>query len=464
MRVTVLSADGQVVHDRQQIEDMAVREASRLIATGCGPGSRLAVTGDTCLGSVVLARAALVAGFQISFLGRTDGPGGVAAAVQERLRGLAPAKVIDARRFIPGRNDADTADFEPELFKLVQFTSGTTDVPRPVTVSRHALTANLDGLGQRLCMSSNDSIFSWLPLNHDMGLVGAVLLADHLGCALTVCPPETFLGRPSLWARWLAEARPTCLPAPNGAWSLLLRRAGGHDRTAMQRALTTLRLPVIGGEPIDPGLCGSLLESLLPGRAMIPAYGLAEATLAVTVEHPGCDLVTETLPDGRQVVSPGIPLDGVSVTVRDDGEIMVKGSSLADEYASEPDGLATGDLGHLSGSRLYVTGRRKDLIKIHGRRIFPHEIERSAESTGFVRPGRTVAFSLPGPPAEHVVLLAEPNASAPGDLVAALRLAVLEDLGVKLDHVDVVEPGTIPKTTSGKLRRGAARDMWKAAV
>jgi fatty-acyl-CoA synthase len=147
------------------------------------------------------------------------------------------------------------------------------------------------------------------------------------------------------------------------------------------------------------------------------------------------------------------------------GEITVHGASLADEYRAEPGGLATGDEGFTMGSRLFVTGRRKDLIKVNGRRVFPHEIERLAESSGLVRRGRTVAFSITSPPPERSVLLVEPaggTRSQHRELENRLSRLVLEDLGVRLDIVSVVEPGSIPKTTSGKLKRNDARSHFLA--
>lgn len=506
MTVTVLSPQGHVTRSRDQIEEMSIELAMRLIARRCEPGCRIAVIGDTGPASVLFARAALLAGFQITFLGQVDGSAGVLSALRDRMRGLRPDIVIGpgqeirdlttrTRRValedlldppLQERSRTSAVDcFEPARFRLVQFTSGTTGPPMPVTISRNALKANLDALRRRFQASSGDSIFSWLPLNHDMGLVGTVLLSDHLSCALTICSPSVFLASPSMWVEWIAAARPSSIPAPNSGWSLLSYRASGRDRSAMRRALDSVRVAIIGAEPIDPFLYERLVAGptqLLPNGSLVPAYGLAEATLAVSAEAPGTAPVIETVPatdDGlskntTKVVSAGLPLDGLSVTIRDGdrelcdreiGEITVKGESLAEEYRAERGGLATGDEGFTIGSRLFVTGRRKDLIKVHGRRVFPHEIERIAESSGLVRPGRTVAFSIPAAPAERSVLLVEPAKGTrprPGDLEDQLGRKVLQDLGVRLDVVNVVEPGSIPKTTSGKIRRNEARSHWLA--
>ncbi|MEU5877026.1 AMP-binding protein [Spirillospora sp. NPDC047279] len=504
MSVTVLSPQGQITWDREQIEEMSCDLAIRLMARGCEPGCRVAVTGDTSSASALFARAALIAGFQITYIGVVTRAAGVLASVNERLDRLQPDIVVGPARELrdlttrarraavedlldPPLRDRPRAGasggFEPERFRLVQFTSGTTGAPAPVTVSRDALEANLGALGRRFEASADDSIFSWLPLNHDMGLIGTLLLSDHLGCRLTLCSPSTFLAHPSRWEQWIAAARPTSIPAPNSGWSLLSYRAGGRDRSAMRRALETLRVAVIGAEPVDPGLCERLVsgpERLLPGDSLVPAYGLAEATLAVSAEAPGTAPVIVTAPgtggsmSDTQVVSAGVPLDGLSVSIRDGGrelgdfeigEITVHGTSLADEYRAAPGGLATGDEGFTMGSRLFVTGRRKDLIKVHGRRVFPHEIERIAESSGLVRPGRTVAFSVASPPPERAVLLVEPaggTRSRRGEIEERLGRLVLQGLGVRLDVVSVVESGSIPKTTSGKVRRNDARSHFLA--
>ncbi|NKZ06500.1 AMP-binding protein [Actinomadura latina] len=504
MTVTFLSRQGQVTWSRDQIEDMSAELASRLIARHGESDFLVAVVGDTSPESAVLARAALVAGIQITFLGMAGHSPGMMASLRDRLDRLQPDIIVGPGQEIRGlaagaqrvaiedlldpplreRSRRGAHDgFEPARFRLVQFTSGTTGHPSPVTISRDALEANLKALRRRFQASADDSIFSWLPLNHDMGLVGTVLLSDHLSCRLTFCAPSTFLAHPSMWEQWLTEARPTSIPAPNSGWSLLSYRAGGRDRRAMRRALESMRVAIIGAEPVDPVLCERLVEGparLLPAGSLVPAYGLAEATLAVSAEPPGTAPVIVDVPgtdessrDSR-VVSAGIPLEGLSVSIRDGdrelgdleiGEITVRGASLADEYRAEPGGLATGDEGFTMGSRLFVTGRRKDLIKVHGRRVFPHEIERAAEASGLVRRGRTVAFSIPSPPPERSVLLVEPAGGARShhrEMEDRLRSLVLQCLGVRLDIISVVEPGSIPKTTSGKLKRNDARSHFLA--
>lgn len=503
MTVTVLSLQGQVTWSREQIEEMSCELAFRLMARRCEPGCRMAVIGDTSSACVLLARAALLAGFQLTFLGGVDGPLGVISSVRDRLDGLRPDIVVgpghqirdlttSAQRVAiedlldpPLRKQSRTRGddyFEPARFSLVQFTSGTTGQPAPVTISRGALKVNLEALRRRFRASAEDSIFSWLPLNHDMGLVGTLLLSDHLSCRLTLCPPSVFLAHPSMWPQWIAVARPSSIPAPNSGWSLLSYRARGRDRSAMRHALDSVRVAIIGAEPIDPSLCERLVagpDQLLPGGSLVPAYGLAEATLAVSAETPGTAPIIVAAPGAStgnsQIVSSGFPLDGLSVSIQDGdrelgdreiGEITVKGSSLADECMAEPGGLATGDEGFKLESRLFVTGRRKDLIKVHGRRVFPHEIERIAESSGLVRPGRTVAFSISDPPAERAILLVEPAERARPqwrEMEDQLARLVLQYLGVRLDVVSVVEPGSIPKTTSGKIRRNEARSTWLAA-
>jgi fatty-acyl-CoA synthase len=504
MAVTFLSPQGQVTWSREQIEEMSAELAFRLLVRNGEAGRLIAVIGDTSPASALLARAALVAGFQIAFLGMVTRSPGMMAALHDRLDRLRPDIVVGPGQEIRGlttgaqrvaieelldpplgeRSRPSTYDgFEPARFRLVQFTSGTTGHPSPFTISRDALEANLTALRRRFRASADDSIFSWLPLNHDMGLVGAVLLSDHLSCRLTLCSPRTFLAHPGMWEQWIAAARPTSIPAPNSGWSLLSHRAGGRDRPAMRRALESLRVAIIGAEPIDPDLCERLVEGparLLPSGSLVPAYGLAEATLAVSAEAPGTAPVIVNAPgtdestSGSRVVSAGIPLEGLSVSIRDGGrelgdleigEITVQGASLAEEYQAEPGGLATGDEGFMMGPRLFVTGRRKDLIKVHGRRVFPHEIERLAESSGLVRRGRTVAFSISSAPPERSVLLVEPaggTRSRHRELEDRLRILVLQGLGVRLDIVSVVEPGSIPKTTSGKLKRNDARSLFLA--
>jgi acyl-CoA synthetase (AMP-forming)/AMP-acid ligase II len=315
-----------------------------------------------------------------------------------------------------------------------------------------------------------------------MGLIGGVINAvEHPG-ELTLIPPELFLARPALWLRAISRWRATITAAPNFAYGLCVKRV--PDPAGLD--LSTLRVSICGAEPIVPGTLERFIAHFTPAGlepgAITPAYGLAEATLAVTftpyLRGLRCD---ESL--SPRVPSCGVPLPGLEVRVageegraQDDrraGEVQVRGPTVSPGYVRNPeetrasrtaDGwLRTGDLGYLADGELYLLGRTKDMIIVRGRSLFAHDIEAVAGEHPQVRTGNVVAFAVPAPDTEALVLVAESRRPREGVRIAReVRGRVAEVFGVVPHEVRVVPPGTLPKTSSGKLKRGETRERYLA--
>jgi acyl-CoA synthetase (AMP-forming)/AMP-acid ligase II len=388
----------------------------------------------------------------------------------------------------------------PEALGLIQFSSGSTVDPKPVALSHAALLAQVAAL--EVAMPLPPGVprvgVSWLPLYHDMGLIGCVLSALHYPGHLVLLPPEAFLARPALWLRALSRHKGFISPAPNFAYGLCLKRVKdaeleGVDLSGWKHALN-------GAEPVSAETLRRFTErfgkyGFSPG-ALRPVYGLSEASLAVTFPPAGRgprvlgvdgDVLAregKVVEGPRPYVSVGQPVAGFEVEVRDGlghaleerrvGRVFARGPSLMSGYfnnpeatarALDPDGwLDTGDMGFVADGELYLTGRAKDLVIIRGANHAPQSFEEQANTVEGVRTGCVVAvgFTPPGEQDEALLLLAEHAGEALAGLEERLRAAVLAGTGVRAHTVKVLEPGTLPRTSSGKLRRSEALRRYLA--
>ncbi|MCV7280030.1 long-chain-fatty acid--ACP ligase MbtM [Mycolicibacterium flavescens] len=349
-------------------------------------------------------------------------------------------------------------DQRPEI-ALLQGTAGSTGVPRAVQLSPDAVLANLSGLNDRIGVTPADTGCSWLPLYHDMGL--SFLLAGALaGTDVWQAPTTAFQASPFRWLSWLTESRATITAAPNMAYGLI----GKYSRRVSDVDLGNVRFALNGGEPVDVELTARFAEEMarfgFSAGALAPSYGLAESTCAVTVPEPGCGLVVD---DAGQAVL-GEPISGMEVRigeVDDDGigEVFIRGTSMMSGYRdgaplSADEWFPTGDLGYLVDGGLVVCGRAKELITVAGRNIFPAEVERVAAGAPGVREGAVVAVGVgersirPG-----VAIVAEFRGPDEAKSRADLIERVASECGVVPADVVLVRPGTLPRTSSGKLRR-----------
>lgn len=363
---------------------------------------------------------------------------------------------------------------------LVQPSSGTTGQPKGILVSQAAVLANLRSIAEQWELTPDDVGFSWLPLFHDMGLIGTVINSVQTGGTLHQWPTESFLRSPGRWLGLLGELGVTVAIAPPFALELVARR---WRRRGGEADLSSLRTLLVGAEQIRPPVIEGFAEVFAPHglrpEALCPTYGLAEATLAVSAKPLRARF--RTVDDGvHRWVSCGPPVPHVEVRVEPGtGELLVKTPAVMTGYLDDPsasaaafaggpgaDGwLRTGDVGQLVDGEVVVLGRVKEMINRNGQRIAASDFELAVQGTEGVLPDRVVAFGDVGDDGERVVLLAESRyrSARAGEVVLALR-ARLADAGLPADVVELVPAGFIPRTTSGKLRRGAARERWQESV
>ncbi|HYS79491.1 MAG TPA: AMP-binding protein [Anaeromyxobacteraceae bacterium] len=388
----------------------------------------------------------------------------------------------------------------PSDLALVQFSSGSTVDPKPVALSHANVVAQTASILAVLRPTPEDALVSWLPLYHDMGLIGGLLGAASYPGPCALLAPEHFLARPALWLRALSRHRGTISPAPSFAYAYAAERVKDEDLAGHD--LSAWRVAFDGAEPVAPAVLRRFAERFAPfgfdARALTPVYGLSEAALAVTFTPPGRGWRTrpldpaalasrgEVVDGSREVVSVGVPVPGVEVAVRGEdgrelperrlGRIFVRGASVMQGYLGQPDATAralpggwldTGDLGFVDEGELYVHGRIKDVIIARGANHAPDELEAPLAAVPGLRPGCAVALGFqPDGEGEELLLLAERasggDPAQDGGLVDAARRAVLERTGVRAHTVEIVSAGTLPRTSSGKLRRGEALRRWQA--
>ena len=388
---------------------------------------------------------------------------------------------------------------------LVQFSSGTTVEPKPVALSHRAVVAQAVALNSHWpdgdgCVHSG---VSWLPLYHDMGLIGCIITALERPGTMTLIPPELFLARPAVWLRAVSSHGATISVAPNFAFGLCVDKITDDQLEGVD--LSSWRIVLCGAEPVVPRVLRRFNERFaawgLRPEAVTPVYGLSEATLAVTFSELEAPFVSRCFDrdllsaggravhaiDGVEFVSVGRPLvdvdlrvmdgDGEALPSRRVGDVWVRGPSIMDGYLDLPgatndvlqDGwLDTGDLGFIDDGELFLTGRKKDVLILRGRNHSPTEVEAAVDEVDGVRPGCSVAVTwlADGADGEVLLLLVETDRGSErrdrAELVDACRRAVRVAAGLEVDVVEVLEPGTLPRTSSGKLRRGASLELYRA--
>lgn len=374
---------------------------------------------------------------------------------------------------------------------FLQYTSGTTGKPKGAVISHRALVSNTYAIAHGLSLGERDVGVSWLPLFHDMGLIGVLLTSICHPYPIHVMSPESFVMNPRRWLALISSVGGTLSAAPNFAYDMCVARAGDVSDLRLETWTRALN----GAEPVQATSVDRFRARFEPNGfrpdAPMPVYGMAEATLAVTfpsleekmqtlgVDRDALERDRRAIPmdGGDRVVSVGRPVAGMSVEVvgedgrvlpeRMIGDIRVSGPSLMDGYFGNEqasaeaivDGwLRTGDLGFVEGGRLFVTGREKELIIKGGRNLYPYDVERVAGDVDGVRQGGVAAFGRTNPETgtEDLVVIAETSHSdsARREAIAkAVRGELLTVLGVKADEIRFCGVGKVPRTTSGKIRR-----------
>lgn len=386
---------------------------------------------------------------------------------------------------------------------LVQFSSGSTGDPKGVMLSHRNLLANLASVLAVIQPTPQDVNCSWLPLYHDMGLIGGLLMPLYCGNPLVLMSPQAFLLDPKRWLWAIHRHRATISTAPNFAYQLIAARVADEELAGLD--LSSWRLALNGAEPVLGATMDTFSSRLAPhgfdARALTPVYGLAEVALGAVFpalgRGPRLDVVdAEALASehvavpaaaGGSFASVGRPLPGFAVRVVDTlgqplgervvGEIQLQGPSVMVGYLNRPDAtrdavvdgwLRTGDLGYMADGELFIVGRHKDLIVKGGRNYAPQDLELAAEQVAGVRKGCVIAFGAADAAlgTEAVVLVAESREpeSAHAALSKAISQRVAEAVGLHPDHVAIVPPGTVPKTSSGKLQRSRCKALWQTSA
>lgn len=507
-----------------------VHEQARLMAgalenTGVGPGSVVAVLAGDPADVAPLAQAVWMRGASLTmlqqpaprtdlaiWLAATDRAANTIGAVLTVVGspfGAAEAPLASAGQQVVTIDDLragpaiDPLHVDDSAVAMYQLTSGSTGTPKAVQLTHANLFANSVALFTATNGdASTDVMVTWLPLSHDMGMLAFLTHPMQWGVELIAATPDEFLRRPSLWPELITRYRGAITSGPNFAYALLaltLERAEPDEYD-----LSSVRVAINGAEPIDARDVHRLAQAgarfgLRPG-AITTAYGMAEATLAITFDTSQqvsvdlisrCDLheravaTPDTAADARSVVSVGLPVAGMEVRIVDDqaqphpprhvGSIEIRGAAVSRGYLTQNgslngdfrDGwLCTGDLGYLDEhGNLYVCGRAKDVIVIAGNNVYPTDIERAACAVPGVRAGNAAAVRIEDRAGrESFAVLAESkladDAAEAERIRAEIALRVSQAVGYNARAVLILPVGSLPKTGSGKLQRGKAAELF----
>lgn len=516
----------------RQIHDEALATAAALQARGLGPGDHVAVLGPTSRELLTILRACWMAGMASMVLPLPMRMGSLESFIDStraRIRhGDAKLVLIDdqlaafyqavegdpptapMRSVLPGAPNVPGADrFErpapdPERLVILQYTSGSTSEPKGVMIPDRVLSANIDALASAAEMGDHEVLVSWLPVYHDMGLVGFVALPMTKGVDLVQAGPQDFMAHPGNWMQWISDWRGTATAGPNFSWVLATRAL----RRARDLDLSSLTLALSGAEPVDPVAVEAFIAAAEPfgfrAGSVFPAFGMAEVAIAGTFPRRGvglrCDTVDREVLERDRVAKPvdiadpddlavrarrlpllGTPVPGLEMKVVDPetradlperhvGELLIRGTSVTPGYYKRPDAtaalfhgewLCTGDLAYLLDGQLVLCGRIKDVIIIGGRNVFPEDIERAVGGLEGVRAGNVIAFGMEGYKGkESVVVVAEVRTEDPHELREQIHHRTLEVCGIPPRDVMLVQAGTLPKTSSGKLQRAKCRQEY----
>ncbi len=498
----------------------ARRIAGGLVAGGLEPGQAVAVLAGMPAQIAPVAQAIWLAGGSMTMLHQPTPRTDLAVWRDDTLRVL---RMIDARAVVVGApfapmGDVLTAygighhrvedltggpdhtpiDASEDSIALLQLTSGSTAEPKAVRITHRNLYANLRDSAEHLGCDESGVMVSWLPMFHDMGMVGCLLLPMLSGMELVSVTPADFLGRPLLWAELMSRYRATITTAPNFAWAVLTHQLNRAEPGTID--LSALTVAGNGAEPIDPATMRRFVDvgtrfGLRPS-AVNCCYGAAESTLVISMSAMADPMLLDAVDateleqnrravpaaDGRPIPKLGRPFPSVEVRIAGDdgrplgerevGRVLLRGESVTDGYLT-PDGfqpardadgwLDVGDEGYLVDGQVVVCGRRKDVIIMGGRNIYPTDIERAAGGVDGVREGNVAAVRLlsgEGVSRESFAVLAEARPAGDEDRIRReITARVTAEIGVRPAVVRVLPPGSLPKTPSGKLRRAAAHGL-----
>ena len=515
----------------REIHDEARVVGAALHARGLVPGDHVAILGPTSRQLITIIQGCWLAGIASmvlplpmrmgsldAFIDSTRGRilhgdaklvliDELLAAFYERTVGEPPIELMAS--VLPGSSTAPLGDqleipaHDPERLVILQYTSGSTSEPKGVMIPDRVLAANIDASCAAAELDEAEVMVSWLPLYHDMGLVGFLSIPMTNGCQLVQAAPQDFLAKPGNWMQWISDWGGTATAGPNFSWVLATRALGRmHDLD-----LSQLTLALSGAEPVDPKAVEAFVEAAAPfgfrPGSVFPAFGMAELAIGGVFppRHRGmvCDSVDRVVLERDRIAKPlelvdaeeeldvrRIPLLGKAVPglemrvvdplsraelpERHVGELLLRGTSVTPGYYKRPDAtaalfhdgwLCTGDLAYTIDGELVLCGRIKDVIIVGGRNVFPEDIERACATLDGVRAGNVIAFGVEGYKGkESVVVVAEVRTDDPPHVREAVHHRTLEVCGLPPRDVMLVKPGTLPKTSSGKLQRAKCRELY----
>ena len=528
--ITTGEPNAPVRHTWAEVHERATRMAGALVAGGLARNGAVAVLAAEPVTIAPAVQAVWLAGGSVTMLHQPTPRTDLAEWAADTVRVLAMidsklvllgapfdavAPVLDqhgvAYRMLSDLDSGDPlaepVDVDEDAPALLQLTSGSTADPKAVRITHGNLYSNLTAMAETAELDvENDIMVSWLPLFHDMGMVGFLTVPMTVGLELVKVTPVEFLTGPLLWADLISRYRGTITAAPNFAYALLGRRLSHVDSEGTYD-LSSLRIALNGAEPIDESAVASFVKQgarfgMNPG-CVFPAYGMAETTLAVSFAPLGTGLTLDHIDaelleaENKAVPSPdskrafavlGKPLPGLEARIvtetgevrgdREVGEIQLRGEAVTPGYLTvngpvptqDDEGwLSTGDIGYTVDGQIVICGRQKDVIILAGRNIYPTDIERAAGSVDGVRAGNAVAVRLDaGSRRERFAVVVESRSAGDADAEKRIKrevgARVFEAVNARPSAVLVLAPGTLPKTPSGKLRRAAAGQQLAGGI
>lgn len=529
---SVTPADGSPFVSWTELHDEARAVGAALQARGLVPGDHVAILGPTSRALITAVQGCWLAGIASMVLPLPMRMASLEAFVEStraRIRhgdaklvliddllagfyeagpGDPPIEPIGAVLPGPGNPSGERLEIpanDPERLIILQYTSGSTSEPKGVMIPDRVLTANIDASCAAAELGPDEVMVSWLPLYHDMGLVGFLSIPMTNGCQLVQAAPQDFMAHPGNWMQWISDHHGTATAGPNFSWVLAtraLKRMEGLD-------LSQLTLALSGAEPVDPDAVEAFVQEagrfgFKPG-SVFPAFGMAEVAIggAFPPRHRGllCDPVDRIVLERDRVAKTvevsadtegdairrlpilGHPVPDLEMRIVDPetreelperhvGELLIRGTSVTPGYYKRPDAtaalfhngwLCTGDLGYMLDGELVLCGRIKDVIIVGGRNVFPEDIERAVGGLEGVRAGNVIAFGVEGYKGkETVVVVAEVRTDEPGRVREAIHHRTIQVCGLPPRDVMLVKAGTLPKTSSGKLQRAKCREQYMA--
>ena len=525
--VTFVVGGSEEIVSWGELHEQAKAYAAALQARGVRPGDHVALLSPTTRPLVTAIQGTWLAGATIVVLPlpmRLSSIEEFVAQTRRRIRHADASLVVvdpELAAFVtPEAGDPPMVGFDdlaagppggrwvrppddPDRLAILQFTSGSTSDPKGVMLPDRVLCANLDAVAEAAALDPDEDVLvSWLPLYHDMGLVGLLTLPMSTGARLVLGAPQDFTAKPARWMEWVSTYGGTATAGPNFSWVLATRALDRSEPLDLSR----LRVALNGAEPIDPDQVEAFVAAgrrhgLRP-EAVFPAFGMAEVAIGGTFPAPlsgmATDCVDRRVLETERYAAPtdpgtegsrrlpllGRPVPGLEIRIvdpdtgsplreREVGELEIRGTSVTPGYYRRPhanaelfhDGwLRTGDLSYLLDGQLVVCGRIKDVIIVGGRNMFPEDVERAVGHLEGVRAGNVIAFGVGGDRGRESLVVVAESRAADDDLVAVRRLVaerVRDVMGVPAKDIVLVAPGTLPKTSSGKLQRSLCKQYYR---